>query len=303
MTSSPGPTPSPQSAVSRAEVPELTATAWRDAAVVGDLPLDLVDLPLEARVDLGAERDAVAKEIAAAQHLQDFLDFLLADQFHSRSRHDPSHPFLDRARPHGFLVSPTRERGRSLARASVLTNSPKPAGIPGYIFRSRAVCHGSSSQYLGLSSSHRQMPSNPVAFTASTHSFSGMRPPPVQTSRPVLPAVAALAEAVRRVAEIDAEDLLLVHAGDFLRPRAAAPQVIEVENQADVVPRRPRPGVRAADPAGASGVNIGPPGRTGRRAPCRSRPAPSGSSRSACASPATGGRPAPGRGRPGRAGR
>src|SRR5262249_61594823 len=54
---------------------------------------------------------------------------------------------------------------------------------------------------------------------------------------PALPGVPALPEAVPGVTEIDAGDQPLVEPGDVLRPGAAAPQVVEVEDQADVVPR------------------------------------------------------------------
>src|SRR5262249_34059546 len=62
--------------------------------IIGDLPLHLVDFPLETRVYFSAKGDAIAEEVAATQHLQDFLDLFLANQVHSRSRHIASSPFL-----------------------------------------------------------------------------------------------------------------------------------------------------------------------------------------------------------------
>src|SRR6516162_10406595 len=53
-----------------------------------------------------------------------------------------------------------------------------------------------------------------------------------------LRAVASRAEFVERITEIDAENRLPVHPGDFLGLGAAVPEVIEVEHEADFIASR-----------------------------------------------------------------
>src|SRR5579863_1175091 len=50
---------------------------------------------------------------------------------------------------------------------------------------------------------------------------------------PLLRDVASGPKLIQRIAEIDAENVILVHAGDLVRRRTAVPQMIEVENQSD----------------------------------------------------------------------